>query len=116
MSLIDQLAEQQIQDAIERGELEHLPGHGKPQVLDDDSMVPKHLRAGYRILKNAGFVPPELELRREALRLADLMGALTEQGQDTEAKKVLTDLQTLELRMRIKGMDTQYLYRYLYYP
>jgi hypothetical protein len=29
------------------------------------SMVPEHLRAGYRLLKNAGYLPPELEALRE---------------------------------------------------
>ena len=29
--------------------------------LDDDSLLPEELRLAYRILKNAGFVPPEIE-------------------------------------------------------
>lgn len=113
MSLIDQLAEKQILAAMEKGDLDNLPGKGKPLVLEDDSMVPTHLRAGYRILKNAGFVPPELEQRREALQLVDLLGTLSENGKDDEAKRVLTDLQKLELKMRIQGIDTAYLYAHI---
>jgi hypothetical protein len=51
--LIDQLAEQQILAAQAQGQLQDLPGEGAPLVLEDDSMVPEHLRAGYRLLKNA---------------------------------------------------------------
>lgn len=114
MSIIDRLAEEKIQTAIEKGEFENLPGRGKPLVLDDDRMVPEHLRTSYRMLKNAGFVPPELEQRKAALKLCDLLGTLTQKGADKEAKKVLADLQNLELKMRIQGIDTQYLCSHLY--
>ena len=65
MLLIDKLAEQKITEAIQRGELDNLPGKGKPLQLDDDAMVPEELRAGFRLLKNAGYLPPGLQLRRE---------------------------------------------------
>jgi len=66
MWLIDQLAEQHIREAQEKGELSQLPGEGAPLKLDDDSAVPPELRSAYRLLKNAGYLPPELEMRREA--------------------------------------------------
>ena len=65
MLLLESLAEQKIQEAIERGELDGLPGSGRPLELNDDPLVPEELRIVYRVLKNAGFVPPEVELRRE---------------------------------------------------
>lgn len=65
MDLLDKLAEQHIRQSIEDGQLDNLEGAGKPLQLDDDRHVPEALRAGYRLLKNAGFVPPEVELRRE---------------------------------------------------
>jgi hypothetical protein len=40
-------------------ELAARPGSGEPLTLDDDSHVPAELRAGYRLLKNAGCLPPE---------------------------------------------------------
>ena len=76
MWLIDRLAEQHIREAQEKGELTDLPGEGAPLVLDDDSHVPPELRAGYRLLKNAGYLPPELGLRREALEINDLLQGL----------------------------------------
>lgn len=65
MSLFDSVIEERIAAAYARGEFDNLPGAGKPQALDDDTMVPEDVRAAYRVLKNAGFVPPEIEQRRE---------------------------------------------------
>ena len=65
MNLLETLAEQRISEAIARGELDGLPNQGRPLELDDDSMVPPSLRAAYRVLKNAGYLPEEMELRRE---------------------------------------------------
>lgn len=59
------LAERRIEEAIARGELDNLPGAGRPLELDDDRLVPEELRLAYRILKNAGFVPPEVDELRE---------------------------------------------------
>lgn len=61
MSLLDALAEQQIRDAQARGEFEDLPGSGAPLAFEDDALIPEELRAAYRLLKNAGYLPPELE-------------------------------------------------------
>ena len=61
MDILDQIAEARIQEALRAGELSNLPGAGKPLQLDDDSMIPKELRAAYRILKNSGFLPPEIQ-------------------------------------------------------
>jgi hypothetical protein len=66
MLSLDQLAERRILESIERGELRGLPGEGKPLEFEDDTLVPEDVRAVYRVLKNAGFVPPELEARRDA--------------------------------------------------
>lgn len=78
MNIIDRIAEARIQEAIERGEFENLPGTGKPLVLDDDSLIPEELRGGYRLLKNAGFLPPELELRKQIRELEDLLAATSD--------------------------------------
>jgi hypothetical protein len=59
MLLFELIAEQKIREAIERGELDDLPGQGRPLDLTDDRLVPEELRMAYRLLKNAGFVPPE---------------------------------------------------------
>ena len=65
MWLLDRLAEERIERAIGAGELDDLPTAGRPLELDDDRMVPAELRTAYRLLKNSGFLPEELETRRE---------------------------------------------------
>ena len=59
--MLDFLAEQRIAEAIAKGELDELPGEGRPLDLDDDALVPEELRLAYRILKNAGIAPPEVK-------------------------------------------------------
>ncbi|MCG5548722.1 DnaJ family domain-containing protein [Halorhodospira halochloris] len=78
MDLIDRLAEQHITEAVERGDLDNLSGAGKPLELDDLSSVPEHLRSGYKLLRNAGFLPPELHTRREIAEVADLLDSISE--------------------------------------
>ena len=86
MSLLDELAEQRIREAVERGDFEDLPGRGEPLALEDDGLVPEELRAGYRLLKNAGFVPPELEQVRE-LREVEALIRQAEAEADREARE-----------------------------
>jgi hypothetical protein len=73
--LIDQLAEAHIHAALERGEFDDLPGAGKPLQLEDDRLVPEELRVAYRLLKNAGYLPPAVELLREIREAEDLLAA-----------------------------------------
>ncbi len=95
MNLLDQIAEARIQEAIERGELRGLPGEGKPLRLDDDLAIPEELRAAYRILKNAGFLPPELQLRKEIREAEQLLHQLPE-GERSRAR---VRLELLQLRL-----------------
>lgn len=78
MLAFDFLAEQKIAEAVSRGEFDDLPGAGRPLELDDDALVPEELRLAYRILKNAGFVPPEVAALNEIAALERLaMGNAT---------------------------------------
>jgi IS5 family transposase len=70
MYLLDELAEQMIAEARDRGDLNDLPGAGHPLPDEDLSLVPVEQRMAYRVLKNAGYIPPALELHREAVAIA----------------------------------------------
>ncbi len=65
MFIIDRLAEQKIAEAIERGELDDLPGEGTPLDLGDEALVPEELRAGY--------LPHDLQLRKEIRSVESLL-------------------------------------------
>lgn len=90
MYLLDQIAEGRIEEAMEQGALDNLPGAGRPLVLDDDSMVPGHLRAAYRILKNAGFLPQEITIHSEIRNVESLIGRLRDGEQRGLAAKRLS--------------------------
>jgi hypothetical protein len=94
MLLFEYLAEQKIAEAERAGALSDLPGAGRPLALDDDRHVPEDLRAAYRILKNAGYVPPEVEARREATGLARLLATATDDGERTRLSARLALIET----------------------
>jgi hypothetical protein len=92
------IAERKIQEAILNGELDNLPGKGKPLKLDDESHIPEELRLAYKILKNADCLPPELELKKEIVRLRDLLQGM----EDVEERYRLTkrlNFQIMKLNM-----------------
>lgn len=61
--------EEIIQEAIERGEFDNLAGAGKPLNLDqEDNPFAGDKAAGYRVLKQSGYAPPEIELLKEIRR------------------------------------------------
>ena len=69
MSVLDYIAEKRIQEAINKGEFDHLEGFGKPIDLTDYFSVPAEDRIAFHILKNAGVVPEEIELRKSIYQL-----------------------------------------------
>ena len=103
MWLIDQLAERHIRQAVQRGEFDALPGAGKPLALEAEPLVPEQLRAGYRLLKNAGYLPPEFEALREVRALAALLPRV-----QTPALRERTGkrLRLLEARLAEDGRPT----------
>jgi len=89
MTIIDQIAETRIEQAIARGELDNLAGQGKPLQLDDDSMIPVEFRMAYRILKNAGMVPPEVELKGQINSLEETLASLDDYEDSERLRKKL---------------------------
>ena len=70
MSFLNYIAEKRIQEAISRGEFDHLEGFGKPVDMDDYFSVPAEDRIAFHILKNAGVVPEEIEIRKSIYQLS----------------------------------------------
>jgi hypothetical protein len=70
MSEIDE----QINDAMRKGQFENLPGAGKPLKLDDDAHTPEHLRMAHKMMRDNEIVPEwitegkELDAARDKLR------------------------------------------------
>ncbi|HQR50169.1 MAG TPA: DUF1992 domain-containing protein [Methylophilaceae bacterium] len=96
MLAFDAIAEQRICEAAARGELDGLPGTGRPLALDDDLLIPQELRMAYRILKNAGYVPPEVQTLKEIGELERLIQSLDDGKQRSLAQRKLR-LLTLQM-------------------
>ncbi len=84
MEIFHKIAERKIQEAINNGEFDNLRNSGRPVDLEDDLFVPEDLRGAYRVLKNAGCIPPELEVRKEIVNLRELIETLDDDKERTK--------------------------------
>lgn len=87
--IFEQLAERRISEALARGDLDHLPGAGKPLVFDDEPLLSPEQRMVNRVLKNAGFTPREVLLRREIATLRAEVESLPAGDQRDEKRREL---------------------------
>src|SRR5215467_11885889 len=56
--------DEQIREALDRGDFDNLPGSGKPLNLDENFFTGDKAMA-YSLLKQNGYAPPEVELAKE---------------------------------------------------
>lgn len=93
MLFLERLAEEKILEALERGELDDLPGKGKPIPPEEGlQFVPEEMRAAFRILRNSGYVPEEVRLLREIddlLRLVEQEDSTQTGGEDMKRLRLL---------------------------
>src|SRR4030043_1836929 len=98
MEFFTKIAERRILEAIENGEFENLEGQGKPIVFEDETWIPEDLRMAYRFLKNAGCIPPELQMRNEIINLCDLLNTIDD---DKERLKRIKELNFKLLKLNL---------------
>ena len=67
------IAERRISEAIQKGLLDTHVWRNRPLPMTYDNMVPEELRMAYKILKNAGYLPPEIEAKKEIQAIEDLL-------------------------------------------
>jgi hypothetical protein len=94
------LVERKIQEAMERGEFDNLPGQGKPLFLEEDSHIPEELRVAYKILKNADCLPPELEAKKEIRQMEDLLANIPD---EKERYKLIKKINYMIMRLNMMG-------------
>ena len=90
-----------IEGAIARGEFENLKGRGKPLNLDTYFDTPEHLRLGHSLLRSAGFLPEELELRAEINLLEEKCRASRDEG-ERRALRMATQDKSLKLNLLLE--------------
>lgn len=92
MDCLTFIAEQKISQAIQKGEFNPTGWKNKPLPLDDDHLVPDDLKMAYKILKNAGYLPPEIETRKEITRLEQLIAKTEDEHQRIQQMRKLSVL------------------------
>jgi len=98
MEFFYRIAERRILEAIQNGEFDNLEGKGRPINFEDETWVPEDLRIAYRILKNAGCIPPEIELRNELINMYTLMNTIDD---DKERLKKIRELNFKLLKLNL---------------
>jgi hypothetical protein len=86
------IAEQKIAQALQERDLNSPKWKNKPLPLDDDRFVPDDLKMAYKILKNSGYLPPEIEERKEVKRLEDLIACTEDEHERLKQMKKLNVL------------------------
>ncbi|BCL59520.1 DUF1992 domain-containing protein [Desulfomarina profundi] len=92
MNSIAFIAEQKIQEAMKKGDLTVERWKNRPLPMEDDSLVPDDLKMAYKILKNSGYLPPEIEERKEVKRLEELIAATEDEHVRLKQMKKLSVL------------------------
>jgi hypothetical protein len=98
MKGFDRLVEARIQDAIQRGALDHLPGEGKPLPEDDLAGLSQQERFEALLARSAGGPPEEVNLLRE---ISDLREALAKDPPAPERERLKKELHDKALRLSI---------------
>ncbi len=80
----------QIQEAMERGDFNDLPGKGKPQQRDDNPFIPREIRMVNQMLKDKGFAPRWIEVDKEI------------RSENEKVKKIIANIKGRQARLEAK--------------
>ena len=101
MATLDDIIAAGLADAIASGELRAAPSWGRPlEDIDGWDATPESLRLPFKILKDAGFAPPELALFHTRARLREALDDTTDAARQARLSRELCELeQKLALRL-----------------
>ena len=101
MPTLDEQIAQSLREAQRSGELQSAACWGKPLELDDGyAQTPEELRMAFKALKDAVFVPPEVETMTQIAALREVIAADPGAAQAEAMRLRLAELQQhLALRL-----------------
>lgn len=102
----DKLVESIIQEAMERGEFEDLPGKGKPIDLSAYFDTPEDVRMAYSMLKSAGMTSREVELLNEIAELKQVHAGILDEGKKKKLHKEIEQKQ-IEFSLMLERQKRQ---------
>ena len=108
LKLLEDHIGRSLAESEKSGELRAAPSFGKPLNFGDGyDETPADLRMGYKILKDAGVAPPEVELMRQIAALREsLEGQADDEATRKERQRLVEMQQALALRLeklRVSG-------------
>lgn len=104
MRSLDEEIAKYLQDAADAGELKIAPSYGKPLARDVGwDETPEALRMPFKILKDAGVPPPEIELFHQRAALREQLDAMPEGGERDALRRRLSDLEQL-IALRLEAL------------
>ncbi len=92
MQELEDPVEAKIQQAMADGAFDNLPGKGKPLNIGKYMEVPEHLRTAYHVLRNAGYLPEEVRLKREMEELKEEIKMCRSEQEKRKLVKELADI------------------------
>jgi hypothetical protein len=101
---VDEIIRQWVQKVEQTGELRGGSGFGKPLDLADGFLeTPEELRMAHKVLKNAGYVPAEIEMLQQLAQLRELLSGTSDAQQQRELKVKIAKLQQ-KVTMTLEAM------------
>ena len=91
MEIFQLIAERKILEAFDAGLFDDLVLKGKPLDLESMDGIPEELRMAFKILKDSGVLPEELSVKKEVVRLRQLVDACTDETEKLELRRRLRD-------------------------
>lgn len=94
MTTLDEQIAQRLRESELNGELRSARSYGRPLDLGDGyEQTPAELRMAFKALKDAGYVPPEVETMRQIAALREQAAAATDPAQAEALRRRLSELQ-----------------------
>jgi len=97
MLLIEKLAEEKIQEAINEGQFNDLPSKGKPYRLDGYLFEDPGERIYHKILKNNGFIPLVLDYKKRIEELSQNISFLLDQFRQQYGQRFARVMDVMEI-------------------
>jgi hypothetical protein len=106
MPTLDEQIAQALAESQANGELQRAPSYGRPLDFGDGyDETPAELRMPFKVLKDAGFAPPEIEWMRRAAALRRAVAAATgaaAPADPAEIERLRAELATVEQRIALR--------------
>jgi hypothetical protein len=99
---IDRIVEARIREARERGDLDDLPGHGKPLNLDDLNGLTAEQRFEALLLRSCGELAPEVALTREIRAFRERLASCESEAERARLREALQN-KAAELSALVRG-------------